>query len=85
VFTFSLAGAKTYHQVPALRFVVRLFEAGSWPALYYILGNWYRKLELGKRNGILQSTLASSNLVIAFRVLFIFFSIEVLYGRLIIK
>jgi MFS family permease len=71
--------------MPALRFVVRLFEAGSWPALYYILGNWYRKLELGKRNGILQSTLASSNLVIAFRVLFIFFSMEVLYGRLIIK
>jgi ACS family pantothenate transporter-like MFS transporter len=27
----------------ALRFVVGLFEAGYWPALYYILGSWYNK------------------------------------------
>lgn len=43
VFTFSLAGAKTYQQMLALRFVVGLFEAGYWPALYYILGSWYNK------------------------------------------
>lgn len=48
VFTFSLAGAKTYHQMLALRFVVRLFEAGYWPALYYILGSWYNKRMLTK-------------------------------------
>lgn len=29
----------------ALRFVVGLFEAGYWPALYYILGSWYNKRE----------------------------------------
>ncbi|KAE8449068.1 hypothetical protein EG329_008656 [Mollisiaceae sp. DMI_Dod_QoI] len=58
VFTFSLAGAKTYHQMLALRFVVGLFEAGYWPALYYILGSWYNKRELGKRNGILQSAVS---------------------------
>ena len=46
VFTFSLAGAKTYHQMLALRFVVGLFEAGYWPALYYILGSWYNKRKL---------------------------------------
>jgi ACS family pantothenate transporter-like MFS transporter len=28
-----------------LRFVVGLFEAGYWPALYYILGSWYTKRE----------------------------------------
>lgn len=54
-FTFALAGAKSYHQLLALRFVVGLFEAGYWPALYYLLGSWYNKRELGKRNGILQS------------------------------
>jgi ACS family pantothenate transporter-like MFS transporter len=43
IFTFSLAGAKTYTQMLALRFVVGLFEAGYWPALYYILGSWYNK------------------------------------------
>lgn len=43
VFTFALAGAKTYPQMLALRFVVGLFEAGYWPALYYILGSWYNK------------------------------------------
>jgi len=58
----------------ALRFVVGLFEAGYWPALYYILGSWYNKRasfssslrhlltnrsgELGKRNGILQSAVS---------------------------
>jgi ACS family pantothenate transporter-like MFS transporter len=64
----------------ALRFVVGLFEAGYWPALYYILGSWYNKREsfyqsfmnlfgfftytdyitgeLGKRNGILQSSVS---------------------------
>jgi len=46
IFTFSLAGAKTYNQMLALRFVVGLFEAGYWPALYYILGSWYNKRKL---------------------------------------
>ncbi|KAF2674098.1 putative pantothenate transporter liz1 [Microthyrium microscopicum] len=50
--------AKTYPQMLALRFVVGLFEAGYWPALYYILGSWYNKRELGKRNGILQSAVS---------------------------
>jgi MFS transporter, ACS family, pantothenate transporter len=58
VFTFSLAGAKTHHQMLALSFVVSLIEAGYWPALYYILGSWYNKRELGKRNGILQSAIS---------------------------
>lgn len=29
-----------------LRFVVGLFEAGYWPALYYILGSWYNKRKI---------------------------------------
>ncbi|KAK4687117.1 MFS transporter, ACS family, pantothenate transporter, partial [Tremellales sp. Uapishka_1] len=58
IFTFALSGAKTYQQMLALRFVVGLFEAGYWPALYYILGSWYNKRELGKRNGILQSAVS---------------------------
>ncbi|KAL2068570.1 hypothetical protein VTL71DRAFT_14907 [Oculimacula yallundae] len=58
IFTFSLAGAKSYTHLLALRFVVGLFEAGYWPALYYILGSWYNKRELGKRNGILQSAVS---------------------------
>ncbi|EHK97819.1 putative Pantothenate transporter liz1 [Glarea lozoyensis 74030] len=58
IFTFALAGAKSYTHLLALRFVVGLFEAGYWPALYYILGSWYNKRELGKRNGILQSAVS---------------------------
>ncbi|KAF2658327.1 putative pantothenate transporter liz1 [Lophiostoma macrostomum CBS 122681] len=58
VFTFALAGAKSYHAILGLRFVVGLFEAGYWPALYYVLGSWYNKRELGKRNGILQSAVS---------------------------
>ncbi|EXJ86020.1 hypothetical protein A1O1_06389 [Capronia coronata CBS 617.96] len=58
IFTFALAGAKSYHAMLGLRFVVGLFEAGYWPALYYILGCWYNKRELGKRNGILQSAVS---------------------------
>jgi ACS family pantothenate transporter-like MFS transporter len=58
IFTFSLAGAKSYSAMLGLRFVVGLFEAGYWPALYYILGSWYNKRELGKRNGILQSAVS---------------------------
>lgn len=54
IFTFSIAGAKSYEAMRALRFVVGLFEAGYWPALYYTLGSWYNKRELGRRNGILQ-------------------------------
>jgi len=46
VFTFALAGAKSYQHLLALRFVVGLFEAGYWPALYYILGSWYNKRKL---------------------------------------
>ncbi|KAH8586080.1 putative pantothenate transporter liz1 [Bisporella sp. PMI_857] len=58
VFTFALAGAKSYEALLGIRFVVGLFEAGYWPALYYILGSWYNKRELGKRNGILQSAVS---------------------------
>ena len=45
IFTFALAGAKSYPAMLGLRFVVGLFEAGYWPALYYILGSWYTKRE----------------------------------------
>ncbi|KAF2416429.1 MFS general substrate transporter, partial [Tothia fuscella] len=58
VFTFALAGAKSYSHLLALRFVVGLFEAGYWPALYNILGSWHNERELGKRNGILQSAVS---------------------------
>jgi ACS family pantothenate transporter-like MFS transporter len=43
VFTFALAGVKSYRVLLGLRFVVGLFEAGYWPALYYVLGSWYNK------------------------------------------
>lgn len=46
MFTFALAGAQSYSAMLGLRFVVGLFEAGYWPALYYILGSWYTKREL---------------------------------------
>tara|TARA_R110002003_G_scaffold325_6_gene18813 strand:- start:15542 stop:16066 length:525 start_codon:yes stop_codon:yes gene_type:complete len=46
VFTFALAGAKSYEAILGLRFIVGLFEAGYWPALYYVLGSWYNKRTL---------------------------------------
>ncbi|KAI8935617.1 hypothetical protein NX059_007146 [Plenodomus lindquistii] len=54
-FTFALAGANSFPALLGLRFAVGLTEAGYWPALYYLLGSWYNKRELGKRSGILQS------------------------------
>jgi ACS family pantothenate transporter-like MFS transporter len=46
VFTFALAGAKSYCALLGLRFVVGLSEAGYWPALSYVLGSWYNKRAL---------------------------------------
>ncbi|WVW78050.1 hypothetical protein I302_100001 [Kwoniella bestiolae CBS 10118] len=54
VFTFALAGAKNWQTLAGLRFIVGLFEAGYWPALYWLLGSWYDKRELGKRSALLQ-------------------------------
>ncbi|KAM0747648.1 MFS general substrate transporter [Meredithblackwellia eburnea MCA 4105] len=54
VFTFSLAGAKSWQALAGLRFLVGLSEAGYWPSLYWLLGSWYNKRELGKRSALLQ-------------------------------
>ncbi|OIW22625.1 putative pantothenate transporter liz1 [Coniochaeta ligniaria NRRL 30616] len=76
IFTFALAGAQSYSAMLGLRFVVGLFEAGYWPALYYILGSWYTKRELGKRNGILQSAVSIAPIFSGFLQAGIFSSLD---------
>lgn len=45
MFTFALASTKSYRALLGLCFVVGLFEAVCWPALYYVLGSWCNKRE----------------------------------------
>ena len=63
MFTFALAGAKSYSALLGIRFVVGLFEAGYWPALYYILGSWYNKGKPTERYVMLKAPLIAQLLI----------------------
>ncbi|KAJ3882379.1 pantothenate transporter liz1 [Lentinula edodes] len=52
IFTFAQAGAKTYNQMYAFRFMVGVFEASFFPSILYLMGSWYNKHELAKRIAI---------------------------------
>ncbi|KAJ4476658.1 pantothenate transporter liz1 [Lentinula aciculospora] len=52
IFTFAQAGAKTYNQMYAFRFMVGAFEAPFFPSMLYLMGSWYNRRELAKRIAI---------------------------------
>ncbi|KAJ3821779.1 major facilitator superfamily domain-containing protein [Lentinula raphanica] len=52
IFTFAQAGAKTYNQMYAFRFMIGVFEASFFPSILYLMGSWYNRHELAKRIAI---------------------------------
>ncbi|KAJ3798112.1 pantothenate transporter liz1 [Lentinula aff. detonsa] len=52
IFTFAQAGARTYNQMYAFRFMVGAFEASFFPSILYLMGSWYNRHELAKRIAI---------------------------------
>ncbi|KAL4811330.1 major facilitator superfamily domain-containing protein [Aspergillus unguis] len=55
-FTFAQAGMKNVPQLYAFRFLVGFFESSFFPALLYLLGSWYTKMELAKRVALFHMT-----------------------------
>ncbi|WWD21414.1 hypothetical protein CI109_105899 [Kwoniella shandongensis] len=58
VFVLCMAAAKSVHTIYAMRFLIGLFEASSYPGLIAVMAAWYTPKELGKRVAILQSASA---------------------------
>ncbi|KAH9924098.1 MFS general substrate transporter [Amylocystis lapponica] len=58
VLTMSLASAKTFSTVIAIRFLVGLAESTFYPAIQYVIGSWYKPDELGKRACIFHVSVA---------------------------
>lgn len=58
VFVLCMAAAKHVNTIYAMRFLIGLFEASSYPGLIAVLASWYTPRELGKRVAILQSASA---------------------------
>ncbi|KAI9306681.1 major facilitator superfamily domain-containing protein [Cunninghamella echinulata] len=52
ILTLSMACVQSVQAVFILRFFLGLAEAGCFPAIMFLLGNWYTKKELGKRTSI---------------------------------
>ncbi|ORY28944.1 major facilitator superfamily domain-containing protein [Naematelia encephala] len=50
--TLATYSVKNVNSLYAIRFLVGLFEAGYFPGIIMILGNWYTPRELAKRTGI---------------------------------
>ncbi|PVI00992.1 pantothenate transporter liz1 [Periconia macrospinosa] len=50
--TMASAAVKTVHQLCVLRFFLGLAEASTYSGAMYILGSWYKPLEIGKRTAI---------------------------------
>ncbi|KAJ9155240.1 MFS general substrate transporter [Pleurostoma richardsiae] len=55
IVTCSMAAAKTYHQLLAIRFLLGVLEAGFGPGIMLILSCWYRKGEQAKRFAVFYS------------------------------
>ncbi|TBU41641.1 MFS general substrate transporter [Dichomitus squalens] len=49
VLTMTLASAKNFETLLAVRFLVGLAESTFYPAIQYVIGSWYKGDELGKR------------------------------------
>ncbi|KAJ6531326.1 major facilitator superfamily domain-containing protein [Mycena capillaripes] len=58
ILVICMAAAKTVKTIYALRFLIGLLEAASYPGLIAVLVSWYVPSELGKRVAIFQSASA---------------------------
>ncbi|WVQ77579.1 hypothetical protein IAR50_007267 [Cryptococcus sp. DSM 104548] len=58
IFVLCMAAAKSVKTIYAMRFLIGLFEASSYPGLIAVMASWYTPRELGKRVAILQSASA---------------------------
>ncbi|KAF2086297.1 MFS general substrate transporter, partial [Saccharata proteae CBS 121410] len=52
LFVLGLFKVQNAAQIYALRFFVGMFESAALPGLHYVIGSWYRRLELGRRSGL---------------------------------
>ncbi|KAI6779862.1 uncharacterized protein J7T54_001950 [Emericellopsis cladophorae] len=50
--TMASAGCKTYPQLCAVRFLMGLAEASTYPGCVFIIGSWYKPSELVKRTAV---------------------------------
>jgi ACS family pantothenate transporter-like MFS transporter len=50
--TMCTAAVKTYHQLMAVRFILGAVEASTYCGTLYIIGSWYKPLEIAKRTAI---------------------------------
>ncbi|CAO3581615.1 unnamed protein product [Absidia cylindrospora] len=49
ILTLAMTGVQSVKAVFVIRFLLGLAEAGCFPGIIFLLGNWYTKKELGKR------------------------------------
>ncbi|KAI8140101.1 major facilitator superfamily domain-containing protein [Fennellomyces sp. T-0311] len=50
ILTLGMACVKSVTGVYVLRFLLGVFEAGFYPGIVFLIGTWYSRRELGKRN-----------------------------------
>lgn len=50
VLTLGMACVPSIHMAYILRFFLGAFEAGFYPGIVFLVGTWYSRKELGKRN-----------------------------------
>ncbi|KAG4440097.1 hypothetical protein IFR05_004440 [Cadophora sp. M221] len=62
ILTFSLAAASSSKQVIVIRFLVGLVESIFYPAAHFLIGSWYKPLELGKRACIFHASSAAAGM-----------------------
>ncbi|KAI8340699.1 major facilitator superfamily domain-containing protein [Chlamydoabsidia padenii] len=51
--TLIMAGIQSVQAIFVIRFLLGLAEAGCFPGIIFLVGNWYTKKELGKRTCII--------------------------------
>ncbi|KAI8083073.1 major facilitator superfamily domain-containing protein [Halteromyces radiatus] len=53
ILTLAMAAVQSVYVVFVFRFLLGLAEAGCFPGIIFLLGNWYTKKELGKRTSLI--------------------------------
>lgn len=66
ILTMTLASAKNYPTLIAIRFLVGLAESTFYPAIQYVIGSWYKPDELGKRACIFHTASAIGPMISGF-------------------
>ncbi|CCM02774.1 uncharacterized protein FIBRA_04882 [Fibroporia radiculosa] len=66
VLTMTLASAKNFRTLVAIRFFVGLAESTFYPSIQYVIGSWYKPDELGKRACIFHTASAIGPMISGF-------------------